>query len=78
MAHTFIPDVRSWGPVALTLHGRTRQQRYSRQADWQYIEKCAELDPNLQVAVRASGTPSRYLRPLRWQHEPRPTPALAA
>jgi tRNA-dihydrouridine synthase len=49
MAHTFIPDVRSWGPVALTLHGRTRQQRYSRQADWEYIGKCAELAPDLQL-----------------------------
>ena len=50
MAHTFIPEVRSWGAVALTLHGRTRQQRYSRQADWEYISRCAELaPPDLQL-----------------------------
>ena len=27
----------------MTLHGRTRQQRYSRQADWAYIQRCAEV-----------------------------------
>jgi len=43
VAHTFLDQVRSWGPVALTLHGRTRQQRYSKTADWKYIQKCAEV-----------------------------------
>lgn len=43
VTHTFVDQMRSWGPIALTLHGRTRQQRYSRQADWQYIERCAEV-----------------------------------
>ncbi len=46
-----LPQVRSWGAVALTLHGRTRQQRYSRLADWDYIGKCAELAPDLQVGL---------------------------
>ena len=27
VAHTFMPDVRSWGATAVTLHGRSRQQR---------------------------------------------------
>lgn len=36
-------QVKSWGASALTLHGRTRQQRYSRLADWQYIQECARL-----------------------------------
>jgi tRNA-dihydrouridine synthase 3 len=43
VTHTFVGSIRSWGPIALTLHGRTRQQRYSRLADWNYIQQCAEV-----------------------------------
>jgi tRNA-dihydrouridine synthase len=49
VAHTLVPLVRSWGAQALTLHGRTRQQRYSRQADWDYIAQCAAAAPGLQL-----------------------------
>lgn len=38
IAHTLIPQMRDWGAAACTLHGRSRQQRYSRAADWEYIE----------------------------------------
>lgn len=31
------------GCAAITLHGRTRQQRYTRAADWGYIAECAAL-----------------------------------
>jgi len=41
IAHDLIPKLRSWGAVACTLHGRTREQRYSNLADWGYIERCA-------------------------------------
>ena len=33
----------SCGVAAITLHGRSRQQRYSRNADWGYIADCAAL-----------------------------------
>ncbi|OJJ45610.1 hypothetical protein ASPZODRAFT_98315 [Penicilliopsis zonata CBS 506.65] len=31
------------GVAAITLHGRSRQQRYTRQADWEYISETAAL-----------------------------------
>jgi hypothetical protein len=46
-AHKLMPRARLWGVSAMTLHGRTRQQRYSKLADWEYIGKCVE-------AVRAA------------------------
>ena len=31
------------GVAAITLHGRSRQQRYTKSADWEYISDCATL-----------------------------------
>ena len=43
VAHEVLARARGWGAAAATLHGRTRQQRYSRDADWEYIERCARV-----------------------------------
>eukprot|EP00850_Spirogloea_muscicola_P006182 SM000029S10477 [mRNA] locus=s29:375519:382061:- [translate_table: standard] len=49
-AHNLIPNFPDWGASAVVVHGRTRQQRYSRTADWDYIRKCRECAPSsLQV-----------------------------
>ena len=37
-----VDDLTS-GVAAITLHGRSKQQRYSKSADWQYIAECAAL-----------------------------------
>ncbi|WCJ39718.1 tRNA-dihydrouridine(47) synthase [NAD(P)(+)]-like [Euphorbia peplus] len=42
---SLIADIGTWGTNAVTVHGRTRQQRYSKLADWNYIYKCAEKAP---------------------------------
>jgi hypothetical protein len=31
------------GVAAITLHGRSKQQRYTRSADWSYIAECSSL-----------------------------------
>lgn len=43
-AHKFVPRFATeWGARAMTLHGRSRQQRYSKLADWSYIRDCANV-----------------------------------
>ncbi len=41
-ASKLLARLHSEGSVSMvTLHGRSRQQRYSRKADWSYIAACA-------------------------------------
>ncbi|XP_021628564.1 tRNA-dihydrouridine(47) synthase [NAD(P)(+)]-like isoform X2 [Manihot esculenta] len=47
---SLIEDIGNWGANAVTIHGRSRQQRYSKLADWDYIYQCARKAPeSLQV-----------------------------
>ncbi|GAQ85580.1 tRNA-dihydrouridine synthase [Klebsormidium nitens] len=48
-SHLFMPQLSSWGAAAVTVHGRSRQQRYSKQADWSYIARCAEAAKGVQL-----------------------------
>ncbi|NXR25981.1 DUS3L synthase, partial [Cinclus mexicanus] len=43
VAHKIIPRIREWGASMVTLHGRSREQRYTRSADWEYISECARI-----------------------------------
>lgn len=40
-AHVIIPQLRDCGVSLCTVHGRSRQARYTRLADWDYVEDCA-------------------------------------
>lgn len=41
VAHELLPKLEQWGAAAVTLHGRSREQRYTKSADWEYIEQSA-------------------------------------
>ncbi|XP_014607904.1 PREDICTED: tRNA-dihydrouridine(47) synthase [NAD(P)(+)]-like [Polistes canadensis] len=42
IAHNLMPKFRDWGVSMITVHGRSRERRYTKLADWNYIEKCAQ------------------------------------
>ena len=48
-AHKLVPKIQRWGNdgiAAVMLHGRSRLQRYSKLADWNYIQQVAEGQGN--------------------------------
>lgn len=47
--HTFMPKFQEWGASLVTVHGRSREQRYTKKADWEYIEQCAQLGAPVPV-----------------------------
>mmetsp|Transcript_2268 Transcript_2268/g.6775 ORF Transcript_2268/g.6775 Transcript_2268/m.6775 type:complete len:538 (-) Transcript_2268:32-1645(-) len=54
-AHKIIPKVKDWGASWITLHGRSKEQRYRRNADWQYIERCAKLAHDIGLPLVGNG-----------------------
>ncbi|XP_051520044.1 tRNA-dihydrouridine(47) synthase [NAD(P)(+)]-like isoform X2 [Myxocyprinus asiaticus] len=43
IAHKLIPELKKWGVSLITLHGRSREQCYTKVADWEYIDTCSKL-----------------------------------
>jgi tRNA-dihydrouridine synthase 3 len=60
VAHDIIPRAKAWGAFAATLHGRTREQRYSRLADWSYIHRCAEVAAKNKLTLIGNGDVYTY------------------
>lgn len=49
VAHKLVPKFEDWGASLVTIHGRTKEQRYTKRADWAYIRKCAQQVKNIPV-----------------------------
>lgn len=49
VAHELVPKFESWGASAVTIHGRSREQRYTKNSDWQYIEQCAKEAKSIPI-----------------------------
>ncbi|KAJ5067499.1 tRNA-dihydrouridine(47) synthase [NADP(+)]-like [Anaeramoeba ignava] len=49
IAHSLVPKLKNWGADAVTLHGRTQQQRYTKLSDWDYINEIAKNTPDLPL-----------------------------
>ncbi|CAL4118967.1 unnamed protein product, partial [Meganyctiphanes norvegica] len=46
IAHKLIEKAKLWDIDMITVHGRSREQRYTKDADWNYINMCAGVaDP---------------------------------
>uniref|UniRef100_A0A6F9DC27 tRNA-dihydrouridine(47) synthase [NAD(P)(+)] n=1 Tax=Phallusia mammillata TaxID=59560 RepID=A0A6F9DC27_9ASCI len=43
IAHNILPLLRDSGVSLATLHGRSREARYTRIADWSYVSECAKV-----------------------------------
>jgi tRNA-dihydrouridine synthase 3 len=59
-AHTLVPRLGMWGASAAVLHGRTRQQRYSKPADWEYIKHVSEVNSGCENPVQVIGNGDVY------------------
>jgi len=47
-AHDIVSNLRACGVSAATIHGRTRRQRYTKLANWDYLQRCgAEADVDI-------------------------------
>lgn len=42
ITHTIVPKMAELGASLITVHGRSREARYTGAADWEYVETCAK------------------------------------
>jgi len=49
IVHSLIPMFKDSGISLITVHGRSRDQRYTKMADWNYVNECAKLASPIPV-----------------------------
>ncbi|XP_014216652.1 tRNA-dihydrouridine(47) synthase [NAD(P)(+)]-like isoform X2 [Copidosoma floridanum] len=49
ITHKLMPKFKEWGAAMINIHGRSREQRYTKLANWDYIEKCAKAAEPMPV-----------------------------
>ncbi|XP_065219820.1 tRNA-dihydrouridine(47) synthase [NAD(P)(+)]-like [Planococcus citri] len=49
VVHSLMPIFSRSKVSLISIHGRTREQRYTKSADWDYIEECAKLAGDVPV-----------------------------
>lgn len=49
LAGKVVNRVKHWGAQLATIHGRTKEQRYTKLADWDFINSIAEQNPEIPV-----------------------------
>ncbi|XP_039431027.1 tRNA-dihydrouridine(47) synthase [NAD(P)(+)]-like [Culex pipiens pallens] len=49
VAHELVPKFEEWGASLVTIHGRTKEQRYTKRADWNYIRQCAQTVKSVPI-----------------------------
>jgi len=57
IAKNLIPFLYDYGVANVSIHGRTKNQRYSKDADWDYIEECVKVS---KIPVIGVGDIYRY------------------
>lgn len=57
IAQNLIPFLYDYGAGNVSIHGRTKNQRYSKDADWDYIEECVKVS---KIPVIGVGDIFRY------------------
>uniref|UniRef100_A0A182K9P4 tRNA-dihydrouridine(47) synthase [NAD(P)(+)] n=1 Tax=Anopheles christyi TaxID=43041 RepID=A0A182K9P4_9DIPT len=49
IAHEMVPKFEDWGASLITIHGRTKEQRYTKRADWEYLQQSASQAQSVPV-----------------------------
>lgn len=55
IAHKLLKKFDSWGVQLATVHGRSREQRYTKLADYDYIKTCADSIKGGQMTLFGNG-----------------------